>query len=111
MQSGKLVVVSEVEIPDEEASPAQPQVQTVEKSPPLSKTSPSPDRIEILAVLTEIRKILSAKAGAMLAMAGSFALTAAAMVQGTPMALSIAISYDVLVFLPIAIIAYRTPRS
>ena len=44
-------------------------------------------------------------------MIGSFVLTSAAMAMGTGMALSIALSYDVFVFLPIAYIAYQRRKE
>lgn len=71
-----------------------------------SATSSSEDSQKSVLVMMEIRKILNARASAVMAMAGAFALTATALVQGTTMALIASVSFDVLVFLPLAWIAY-----
>jgi len=65
----------------------------------------------LIAVLAEVRRILSARAGALLAMIGALGLTAAAMWKGDLLALAIAVSFDALVFLPIALIAYGRPKE
>jgi 2-methylaconitate cis-trans-isomerase PrpF len=101
MQSN-LKVVNEVEIPD--ANPIE--VKTVQPSAKSSAAS-----LHMVELLGEIRRVLNARAGALMAMLGALGLTAAAMVQGTTMALLIALSYDIAVFLPIALIAYRMPKS
>lgn len=104
--ASKLQVVSETEVPD----PRQPEPASPPPAPPKvietpSKTS-SPASPHILLLLDEIRKVLSARMGALLAMGGAMLLTAAAMMQQTWMGLAIAATFDVLVFLPLAIIAY-----
>ena len=97
-----LKVVDEREIPDAEIQIEQPQ--TEKQSPQLSSASPSPDRV---ALLLEIRRVLNAKASAVMALVAAFLLTAAAMVLGTWMALGISISFDVLIAIPIFLIAYK----
>ena len=92
-----LKVVGEVEIPSAVETPPT----TVAQSAPSSESSP-----HLVALLAEIRRVLNARAGALLAMLGALGLTAAAMVQQTTMALLIALSFDLAVFLPIAVIAY-----
>jgi len=111
---GNLRVVGEVEVPETATEQAQPQIFEA-STEPAPRTEPqsarssgaSPHLVELLA---EIRRVLNARAGALLAMTGAFALTAAAMYSGTMMALYVSLSYDVLVFLPIAVIAYMKPK-
>ena len=96
-----LKVVSEVEVPN----PAVEQAQAAPASEAKSTQSYAVYQAT-LEVLSEIRKILSVRAAAMLGMLGALGLTSAAMVQQTTMALLIALSFDLAVFLPIAVIAY-----
>lgn len=106
--SSSLKVVGEVELPDQPSPvPAVPaEAKTERPSAPSSVLSP-----HTLAVLQEIRMILSARAGALLAMAAAAGLTAWAMMLGTWTALGVALSFDVLVFIPIALIAYARPKG
>ena len=111
-----LKVIAETEVLEPEERTAAPSETLLKVSPALaierkdSETSQQkPQRT--VEILREIREILSAKAAAMAAMAGALALTGAAMYQGTWMALGMSISYDVLVFIPLAFIAYLRPRS
>ena len=99
--SSNLKLVGEVEVPDQ--SPEQPKAEARTERP--SAPSSAAFRATV-AVLAEIRRILSVRAGAMLAMTGAMLLTAAAMYQGTLLALGIAASFDVLVFAPVAFIAW-----
>lgn len=104
-----LKVVGEVELPEPSPAPAAAPVveaKTERPSAPLSALSP-----HTIAVLEEIRRVLNARAGALLAMAGAFLLTGAAMWTGTWTALGVSLSYDVLVFIPIALIAYMRPKG
>ena len=94
-----LQVVGEREIP--EAQIEQPKME--KPSQPLSENSQSP---ETLALLMEIRKILNARAAAVMGLIGALVLTFLAMEQATWMALAMSAAYDILVFLPIAFIAY-----
>ena len=95
-----LAVVGEREIPE---SPIE-QPKTVEPSLKLSNGSQSP---ETLALLMEIRRVLNAKASAVMALVAAFLLTASSMIIGTWMALGISISFDVLIAIPIFLIAYK----
>ena len=101
MQSN-LQVVAEREIPEAPVQIEQPKME--KPSPQLSSGSQSP---ETLALLMEIRKVLNAKAAAVMALVAAFLLTAAAMVLSTWMALGISISFDVLIAIPIFLIAYK----
>lgn len=90
-----LKVVGETEVP----SPS-----PVETAAPSRRSSTvSPDTI---AVFQEVRRILNARAGALVAMVAAAILTGWAMYLGTVMGLAIAASFDAFVFLPIALIAY-----
>ena len=99
--ASKLQVVSEVEVP--EPAPAVAPAPKVTEQPSKSSSPPSP---QFLLILAEIRKVLSVRMGALIAMSGAFLLTAAAMYLGTYMALAMSLGFDALVFLPVALIAY-----
>lgn len=99
-----LRVINEQELPPENATAA-PQSRP-EPSKPSSATST--ERAETLLILAEIRKILSARAAAMLALTAAFALTAGAMASGTWMSLLMAVSFDVFALVPVLVIAYRS---
>ena len=90
-----LKVVSETELPSQRA------VETEEQS----KRSSTASRATI-EVFQEVRRILNARAGALVAMVAAAILTGWAMYLGTVMGLAIAASFDAFVFLPIALIAY-----
>lgn len=96
-----LKVISEVEVPTNEVSVAPTRPRTEEPSKRSSEASRA-----TAEVLAEIRLILNARAATLLAMMGALGLTAAAMIQQTTMALLIALSFDLAIFLPIALIAY-----
>jgi hypothetical protein len=107
-----LRVVAEREITDAELAQGVPgrtegQSETLSRPSPSSAAEVPRQSLQTIELLMEIRKVLNARAGALIAMVGAFLLTVGAMVLNTPMSLAIAISYDVLVFLPIAVIAYR----
>ena len=102
MQSN-LQVVAEREIPDVQIVEL-PKME--EPSQPLSSNSPKSQSREMLEVMGEIRKILSARASAIMALIGSLALTFVAMEHATWMALAMAVSFDAFVFIPTAYIAY-----
>ena len=106
--ASKLKVVGETEVPDPQ--PAPQAALTPPPTAPQSKPS-SPSSPHLLMLLDEIRRVLNARMGALLAMIGAFLLTTVAMVQGTWMSLAISVSYDLLIFVPIALIAYRVPKS
>jgi len=95
--SSNLRVVGETEVATETA----PEPKT--EKPSSESSAASRHMIEILG---EIRKILSARAGALIAMIAAFSLTAAAMSRDSMMGLVTAVSFDALVFIPIAYIAY-----
>ena len=92
-----LKVVGEVEIPSAVETPPT----TVAQSAPSSESSP-----HLVALLAEIRRVLNARAGALLAMFGALGLTAAAMTQQTTMALLVALSFDICALIPMLWIAY-----
>ena len=96
-----LKVVSEVEVPN----PAVEQAQAAPASEAKSTQSYEVFRAKV-AMLAEIRKILNARAAALIAMLGAMGLTGAAMFQQTTMSLLVAISFDVLVLIPIVYAAY-----
>ena len=96
-----LKVVSEVEVPNPEVEQAQVAPVLEAKSTQLSAVF----RAKV-AMLAEIRKILNARAAALIAMLGAMGLTGAAMFQQTTMSLLVAISFDVLVLIPIVYAAY-----
>lgn len=109
--SSKLQVIGEKEVP--EKSPENQDGLHVfrrrEAHPPTetpSDDSSQADSPKSVLVMMEIRRILNARASAVMAMGGAFVLTAVALAQGTMMSLGTAISFDVLVFLPLAWIAY-----
>lgn len=114
-----LQLLTEREIPDEqlkgplpEAAPApaprQPQVETATEK----KSDASLTRFQIsVAILGEIRRVLNARVASLLALLGAIGLTAWAMRIETPMALSIAVSFDILVYLPVMLIAYVKPKG
>ena len=95
--SSNLKVVSEVEIPSAVETPPTTAAQSE------SSLESSRAMVEMLA---EIRKVLNARAGALIAMVGAFALTGAAMFQATTMALLISLSFDLCVLLPFVYVAY-----
>lgn len=96
-----LKVVREREVP--EASPAQPTQERARES----AASFDPSRLAVMmAMIDEIRRMLNARASVIVALVGAAALTFLAMEKGTGMALAIASSYDLFVFLPLAYIAY-----
>lgn len=97
-----LKMVSETEVPSAPNS----EFETATPSRTSSEHSP-----RLIAVLEEIRMVLSARASVLLAMAGAFGLTASAMWKGDLMSLAIALSFDVVVFIPIVVIAYRRPKE
>lgn len=98
-----LKVVNEVEVP--------PEAVEVQAPAPVAKSAQSSEASHATAmILAEIRKILSARAAALVAMVGAFCLTASSMFSQSWMSLAIAVSYDMMVFLPMALIAYRTPK-
>lgn len=114
-----LKVVEEREVPEQDVQSGDPEktppgvtvfrsnrnpirLQTEQPSEPSSKEGSR----ESARLLMEARKILNARASAVMAMAGSFILTTVALAQGTTMSLLTAMSFDILVFLPIAWIAY-----
>lgn len=104
-----LKVVGETEVQD--AEPAAP-ARAEGPSRPSSDNSPvSAENPQTLALLEEIRRVLNARAGALLAMVGSFVLTGWAMYQGQAMSMGIAVSFDVFSLIPMLIIAYRSPRA
>lgn len=109
-----LKVVAEKEIPD------QPQAAPVPTRPEQPQAAPRTERQSdesstrfrlMVTVLEEIRRVLSARAAALLALTGALGLTAWAMMIQTPMALYTALSFDVLVYLPITAIAYWKPKG
>jgi hypothetical protein len=77
--------------------------QTSGRSSDLSRAS--------LALLDEIRLVLNARASVVLALMAAAALTYLAMDKGTGMALSIAATFDLFIFLPLAYIAYLRRRE
>ena len=97
-----LAVVAEREIPE---APVQIEQPKMEK--PLQRLYESSQGPETLALLMEIRKVLNAKASAVLALVAASLLTGAAMWLETWMALGISISFDVLIAIPIFLIAYK----
>ena len=104
-----LSIVEEREINDA----TQKESFTESKSKPSKESAPgSPDSAAMSrAMLQEIRKILSSRATALIAMLGALGLTAAAMVAGTWMALALTLAFDIFALIPILIISYRIPRG
>ena len=105
-----LKMVAEQEVPDEAQVAPNPPPKTVEESSPSSKkseSSTSGTQMRTLEVMTEIRKILSARMIALLALLVSSLLTAAAMYLQTTMSICIVALFDCAVFLPSIFIAYR----
>ena len=105
-----LQVLREPEVPSE-APPAVQAVKIVEVETAKTSNESSEAFRATVKILAEIRQVLNARAGALTAMAGAFILTTVAMIKGTMMGLGIAVSYDILVFLPIAVIAYLKPKQ
>lgn len=100
--TSNLKLVGEVELPEPQ-SPEGPKVEVKMEPPSARSSAASP---HVLALMAEIRRVLNARAAAQIAMVGAMMLTVGAMWQGTLMSLAIAASFDLLVFLPIAVIAY-----
>ena len=104
-----LKVVKEVEL----AAAASPSVQPVPASKPAIPAEPKSENsfdpslaLHSLEIIGEVRKILNARASVIVALMASAALTFLAMEKATGMALAIAASFDLGVFLPLAYIAY-----
>ncbi len=94
-----LKAVREVELPDAPKSLAL-------EEPKSESSSDRSQHLAAMLMLVEIRRVLNARASVILALVGAAALTYLAMEKATGMALSIAVSYDLFVFLPLAYIAY-----
>ena len=103
-----LKMVAETEVPEAETARASIPVpaKTEPKLKESSETSP-----HLTLMLAEIRRVLNARAGALMAMGMAFLLTTVAMFQATAMALAISISFDTLICIPILLIAYRQPKG
>ena len=99
--------VREVELPAASLVPPPAAANSERRAEPKSDALSGPSRLShVLTNLDEIRKILNARASVIVALLGAAWLTFLAMDKATGMALAIAASYDVFVFLPLAYIAY-----
>lgn len=102
-----LQVVSERVVDD-------PQVQAPAPSAPqpaAPSVESSGNSLHMVALLTEIRRVLNARAGVLVAMLGSLLLTGWAVNQASWLSLLAALTFNVTVFLPIAYIAYLRPKE
>lgn len=104
-----LSVVKEVELesPEREleAAPTLPRERTERQSAHSFALSTETSRM-----LNEIRMVLNARVTALLAAMGAFLIALWAMWLGTGMSLWVALSYDIMVFIPMAFIAYLKPK-